>query len=421
MVPLILIFLATGAAAVVAYGTHPDWVVYSSGMSIITASHRLQWPLTFLAVALCVALVALVASGKRRIFWMLGLAPVGALLFHHFRADPLRTFAILDNPPFVSAVQAGNLVADEDYVVGLQLGDTAYAYPYSLLYANPVVLHIDRGKRVLLMWSPFANRARASLVDRDVRSGELAIVSMPANAILVYNSRLGQFINGVTGMTTRGTAPSGFVAGVPTVKTTWKQWRTAHPGTKVLAASARYAGMPRRAVQPYFKTPVPAGEVPANARITVINPGPMAVAVKSEQVTRQPLNLVGDAGPPLLVFRDEQAGVVRAFDRRFDPDVAPDFRPISDAKRPGVALVDSATNTGWSLAGRVVDGDQRFRGMKLTAVSVDEDLPYGVMKFWYPGLVLQSIRPEDYATAVEPSPPAAPARVVTPRRRTTRR
>lgn len=420
VLPILLIFLSTAAAAVVAYGTHPDWIVRSHGLTIITTCHRLQWPLTFLCLVLLVLLIALVASGKRRIFWMLGLAPAAALLFYHFRGDPIRAFAVLENPPFTTVANAGTVVSDDDYVVGLRLADTYYAYPYSLLYANPVIHQTDRGRRLLLMWSPFANRATAAIVDHDVRARELDIVSMPANALLLYNSRLGQFINALTCTTPKGDAVTGFTSLVPITKTTWKQWRTLHPETKVLAVPPRYtSGLPTQPILPHFKVPAPAkSDLPADTRIAIVNPGPNALAFTADQITPQAVNFTPDAGPPVLLIRDPQTNSVRAFDRHIQPDLVSDFRPLADPKRPAVALVDSTTHTGWSLAGVAVDGDPKLRGTKLSAVPVDEDLSYVVMKFWYPALTVRHLKPEDHAAAMEsPAPPMPATKPARPTRR----
>ena len=418
VLPAVLILLAVAAAAVVAFGTHPDWMVFRHGLGIIMAAHRLQWPLTFLAMLLCVALLALVVSGKRRAVWVLGLAPVIGLLAYHFRSGPMRGFAVADNPPLVSAGKGAGFLGEDDYVVGLQWGESAYAFPYALLYANPVVLHVERGRRLLLMWSPFANHATAYQVDRNLRGPELAIVSMPANALLLYNGRLGQFINGLTGQTPAGKRPTGFYQPVPTVKTTWKHWRGAHPQTRVLALPPRYTGLPRRPVLPYFPTPG-ADPAEAGARVTVVNAGPNGIAVPAEKVTTLPLNLTPDAGAPVVLFRDPQAGFARAFDRRFDPEVAPEFRPASNPPGAGgAALLDGVTGSGWTLSGRAVSGDARLRGMRLSPVPVDEDLPLEVVRYWYPQVTLLDVGPEDYARAMDPAPPVRPA---APERQRTRR
>src|SRR5689334_11792725 len=98
-----------------AYGTHPDWAQFEYGLPVIMLARRLQWPLVALSLILCIALIALVIAGKRRAWWLIGLAPVLALFMHRFTKGPAVQFAVLDEPAFVAAAQA-SFVGDEDYV-----------------------------------------------------------------------------------------------------------------------------------------------------------------------------------------------------------------------------------------------------------------------------------------------------------------
>src|SRR3954452_401498 len=202
--------LATILAAVVAYGTHPVWAQYPHGLGLILFSRQVQWPALFLSLAAALAVVALVIAGKRRAWWLIGLAPVMALFGHRFATDPTAGMASIEDPQFVPAAQA-SFVNDADYVVGLTFGDKAYAYPYAALYSTPAVVHAQHDKRILVMWSAPANRAVATTISRAIRARFLDVVSTPANALLLYDTSRGQFINGLTAMTPAGEKPVGFM------------------------------------------------------------------------------------------------------------------------------------------------------------------------------------------------------------------
>jgi hypothetical protein len=112
------------------------------------------------------------------------------------------------------------------------------------------------------------------------------------------------------------------------------------------------------------------------------------VAVGLDQISAGPLNIIADK-IPMLLFRDPATQQVRAFDRRIDEDLSPRFMLNKDRKRAalGVAFLDADTNTGWSYAGVAIDGpDKKRHGHKLRPLAVDEDVYWGVMKFWYPSL-----------------------------------
>jgi hypothetical protein len=117
---------------------------------------------------------------------------------------------------------------------GVTFGDATYAYPYSALFATPAILQADHEKRMILMWSAFANRALAMPIGQELRSRDLEVVSTPANALLLYNSRRGEFINGLTGQTPQHERPKGFAAALPlrTAKMPWGDWRSLHPESR---------------------------------------------------------------------------------------------------------------------------------------------------------------------------------------------
>jgi hypothetical protein len=386
ILPVLLIFWAVAAAGIVAYGTHPNVIQLPHGLGMILLARRLEWPLFALSLLLVIALFALVISGKRRIFWLLGLAPVLALYYHRFHSDPINTFAIVENPSFVGVSEAGFLT-DNDWVVGVRFNDATYAYPFSSIYLRPVVLQTDHDKKMALLWSPFANRALAFAVDHDVKARDLEIVSFPANATLLYNSRLGQFINAITGSTSAGQRPDGFHAPLSTFKTTWRVFRSFYPGGKVLNLPATYPNVPHSPVLPLY--PVPrdwSQDSPTDSRIAVIETE-KPLAVVSDAIPARPLNIVA-SGTPVMVYRDGQTGLLHAFDRRIESDLSPQFLATQDSNRPTVAFTDIDTQTGWTSAGVAVDGDPKLKGKRLMPVAVEDDLYWPVMKYWYPTLHL---------------------------------
>ncbi|HEX3357830.1 MAG TPA: DUF3179 domain-containing (seleno)protein [Tepidisphaeraceae bacterium] len=381
ILPILLILLAAGAATVMAFGTNADLAQYRHGLDVIYFTRRLEWPLIAFALLACVALLILVISNKRRAWWLIALGPITALFFYRFSISSDNFFSVADNPQMLTADEV-TFVRDDDWVVGVEFDDQSYALPYQALYSTPVVILNDRDKRLMVMWSPFANVAKAFQIERDIKSRELDIVSMPANALLVYNTRIGQFINGLTGETNKGVKPSGFKLEIPTNRTTWKQWRTAHSDSKVMVATGRLASNPPAApVLPLY--PMPPGDSDAT-RIAMI-PGTQPIAIATHSISAAPLNLM--AGQlPLLIFLDPVTGAPRAFDRRVDGDLMPRFSINHDPRRKSVVFTDSDTNTGWSVEGVAIDGAKDRKGKKLKAVEIEQDLYWGVMRFWYPGL-----------------------------------
>jgi hypothetical protein len=385
--PVALVISALLLAAVVAFGTHPNWADTDAGLELIYTTRRLQWPLVVACLACCIAIIGLVVSGKRRAWWLIALAPVLALFVYRFSTRSFNAFGIIENPLFVQADQATELSPDE-HVVGLRFENDHFAYPYRLLYTRPVIVQPNHDKRMMLLWSPFANAARACYISRDLRPRDLEIVSMPANALLLYNRRLGQFINGLTLETRDGQRAAGIGNTIETQKMTWKRWRELHPQTRVLAPMP---GMrlenPTGPALPYYDLPArPESLMPAQTQVAVVMTDP-PIAVPMDRIANEPLNF--SAGQvPVLLLRDRATGQIRAFDRRIESDLIPRFRLNTDTRRRNVALVDSDTAIGWSPDGKAVDGDPSRRGFQLTELPVETDLYWGVMRHWHGDLLL---------------------------------
>jgi hypothetical protein len=379
---LLLVVLAIGAAAALAFGTDPALAARPNGLHWITLTRRLQWPLTAGCLLLCITLIGLVVSGKRRAFWLIALIPVLCFFYHRFSGQAYRQMAIVDGPPFVAAEQAAFL-ADASPVVGLSVEGSAYAYPVGALALAPVVVHAEADKRLIVMWSPYAGRARAFVIDHSVKARELDIVSMPANAMLLYNARIGQFINAFTGATPDGERPDGFKAPVDTHKTTWKAWRSLHPETKVLAtAIASYGDK----LQPIFPVPGADPRVPYDTRVALIaTTRPVALQAERVPLVGEPLNLTG-GDLNLLVFRDRQGGQLKVFDRALKGDLFPRFQRKTGPRQREPAFVDQDTNSTWTLDGKCTDG--YCKGEQLRPLHVETDLPWPTLKAWYPDLEL---------------------------------
>src|SRR5207249_4521333 len=130
----------------------------------------------------------------------------------------------------------------------------------------------------------------------------------------------------------------------------------------------------------------PAGSAAKTAVVMVASGGDSPLAVRSDDISAAPLNITaGDL--PVVLFRDKTDGHVKAFDRRIEKDLIPQFALNHEPRRKNAYMIDSDTNTGWSAAGVGVDGpDKSFRGHKLAPLDVQEDVWWGPVSFWYPKL-----------------------------------
>jgi hypothetical protein len=435
MLPPLLILVAVSSAAALAFGTRPEWADVGGGLDVILWCRRLQWLWVGVSIAACVGLIGLSVASRRRALWLLGLAPVLALFAYRFGGDRAADVGVAEDPTFVAADKA-DFVGPDDWVVGLTLNDKAYAYPYAVLYAEPVVVQADRDKRIVLFWNAQANRVLALTAAADLRGRDLDLVSSPAGSLLVYNARHGQFVVGVTGLTPDRQKPTGLGAAIPTVKATFAKWRSANPAGLVMRASPRAAALklagptkpmaPTSAATaslvgpslvattaaaaaagtPSARTPsapsasrdvTGAGVGPTpGRRVTLVGTArPTGVDVGS--LSLKPTLLTADDRPAVLLRTDAAATAVRAFARTLD-DMTLRFESRKDAKLPDVRMGDVETGSLWSSAGVAVGGTPQFRGRRLVPLAVDDDVDYAVIKRWVP----------DLEVYVEPPPAVAP-------------
>ncbi len=397
LLPLLLLILAAIPATLIAYGLDPSWAQYPHGLQLILFTRRFEGPLIALVLILCLSLIALMIAGKRRAWWLIGLIPIILLLTHRFAFNPQNAFAVNTRPIFVSADRA-SFMTSEDYIVGLIDGPDPVAFPYASLYSHPVVVRSNQPDPMILLWSPFANCAIAERVDRSIRSEELDVVCMPANALLVFNSRVGQFINGLTGKTMKGQAPAGFIAPIPTTKTTWSNWLALHPATLVLAPATQTESAPHYPVLPYFPMPHTSSTIPPDTKIALIR-GPSPAAVLDTDLSASITNF---SNPLIVIIRDPSTGSLTAFDRHVDEDLVPAFAPKTFKKFPQATMTDADSGSAWTPDGRAIDGP--LKGKKLNPIEIETDQYYGITKFWLGDLQLINPLPPPEIQIHEPPP-----------------
>ncbi len=350
------------------------------GLDWIVLTRRFQWPVVIVSLLGCLALIGLVIAGRRRVWWLLALVPVLFLFYQRFAGETWRHLSILEGPPLINAERATFLKADAP-VIGLVFEESPYAYPCGSLAQAPVILHQEADKRLILMYSPYAGRAMAYAVDHSVKARELDIVSMPANAMLLYNSRIGQFINAFTGLTLDGHRPAGMLHPIQTYRTTWGKWLAEHPDTKVLGTTYS-AGLDK--VQGRFAYPVVnssgALNPPPEARVGLLaTTRPVAIQTEKIRVGPEVFN-ISAGGVSLLIFRDKSG--LHIFDRAVKGDLFPKFVRKTVQKKPEVAFTEGDTNSLWTIEGRCVEGPAK--GVQLRRVQIEEDLPWGTVHAFYP-------------------------------------
>ncbi len=304
-------------------------------------------------------------------------------------ASPQSIPAIV-RPQFESAAGASGLLRPSDFVIGVEVGGDARAYPVKLLALHEVVNDVVGGRPIVVTWCPLC--ASALVFDRRVAGRTLSFgVSgflYQANQVL-YDLQTRSLWSQLAAGAVTGAMRGHTLKLVPAVEQPWSVWRTAHPTTRAL--SIRRDRFASRFIHPYTyvdsrgeersddpyagyvqKVPLYYGHIidglSGASRVVAVQRHGRSTVYPELLLLRR--TVVDDtlAGLPLTVFWSDTDYAPRVFARRLDGRTL-HFR------RDGSVIRDTATGSRWSAStGRAVAG-------KLTGNTL-QPLPF-TYPYWF--------------------------------------
>lgn len=282
----------------------------------------------------------------------------------------------IDNPSFQSADAAGWLSQD-DRVIGVEINGEARAYPLRILNVHEIVNDEIGGRPVAVTYCPLC---RSGLVfDRRV-SGETLTFGVSGkllNANLVmYDRQTETYWSQLNGTAIVGSLVPRQLTLLPSSITTWREWREAHPDTRVLSRDTGIYPKATYGSNPYAgyaeSDRVGFGVDSVDERldpktivygVTVGNSSRAypESAIEEEDVVN---DVVG--GVPVLIVEDQEDGGISVFVREVDNE---SLRfTIEDG-----TLVDAAGGH-WSFDGEAQTGPHKGR-------QLDQLNSHGI--FWF--------------------------------------
>lgn len=154
------------------------------------------------------------------------------------------TIPPLDDPEVVPAAAGpdGDWLPATDLVVGVAVGDEARAYPQRVLEVHEVVNDDLGGRSIAVTFSPLGRAPIAYRAERDgdaadpirLRTSGLALRS----GSLLFDESSTSLVHQVDGRARSGDLQARKITleRIPTVTTTWAEWKEAHPETTVVSA-----------------------------------------------------------------------------------------------------------------------------------------------------------------------------------------
>lgn len=141
----------------------------------------------------------------------------------------------IDAPRFLGATDP-SAPDDDDLVMGIVRGDTARAYPLYILNFHEVVNDSIAGEPIAITYCPLCGSGLAFRRELDGKPVQLGVSGLLHNSDLILYDRATQSLwQQITGRAIAGPRRGQVLESVPVTVARWDEWRSAHPGTRVLS------------------------------------------------------------------------------------------------------------------------------------------------------------------------------------------
>lgn len=288
-----------------------------------------------------------------------------------FGGVPLEGIPALDQPAHVPAAEAKYLT-DSEKVFGVSAGGEQRAYPLRILDWHEMLNDVVGGVPVTLSYCTLCGSG--VLYDTRTPSGQAYTFGTSgllyrSNKLMVDRQTLTLW-NNLTGEPAVGRLARSPIRlpVLPVTITTWKEWRTRHPGTTVLALDKEmerrwgFSYLPgaadRRRAGVSFPVWLKSGALDPKAEVYAVRLGEKAKAYPVDRVLKERVvnDRLGDE--PLVVVADPESGAVRIYrrsDRTFSPGGRPGELVDGEGQRWSVGE-DALTRIGAGTAGTAEEG-----------------------------------------------------------------
>jgi uncharacterized protein DUF3179 len=299
----------------------------------------------------------------------------------------------IDEPRFVSVEDAASWLEPKEPIILFQIGDDVRAYPIQIVMWHEIVNDTVGGVPMVVTFCPLCNTAIG--FERIVDGRELTFGTtgrLRFSNLIMYDRQTESWWQQATGEAIAGEFTGGRLDLRPASIVPWADFRSAHPGGKVLSRETGfsrdygqnpYAGYDDIDNSPFlYEGPQTPGTLPPMARVITVDSGGEAVAYPYDVLRRE--RVVNDtvAGAPVVVLWEP--GTASALDE----DAVAAGRDVGSAAvfaraaggrtltfgSEGDRIVDEQTGSEWNPLGRALEGELTGAQLK-RVVSIDH--------FWF--------------------------------------
>ena len=144
----------------------------------------------------------------------------------------------IDEPKFIAAADADFLKGD-DRVLGLVINNEARAYPLAILNWHEIVNDSFTGLAVMVSFCPLCGTGMAFEPEPPVR--EFGVSGLLYNSdVLLYDRETGSLWSQIMAKAINGPLKGKRLKQLPLSHTSWQDWKTKHPDSRVLSTNTGY-------------------------------------------------------------------------------------------------------------------------------------------------------------------------------------
>jgi len=367
----------------------PNWLSY------VTYRSRLAFAVASTAIAIWLAREwAYAPAGD----WVaIGAVLTAAFIWATLVVSPAVLFHPRGQGTLVSAEDAAARVGDDEEVIGVVVGTQARAYVTDSTNPQHVLSDEFGGQRLMISWCVLCHNAAVFKGDLDGKPLKLRVIGGGNNNVLFYDSNSKNLVQQITGHIVAGPDKGRSLQWIPSVTTTWSNWRRQYPDSTlwlgpernffdrlICAVIAWAQSRIERKQKPFYAMNRPLDSrfeftrLVSGVTIGGARRGYLMKTLADHPVVNDSVGQV-----PIVVFSGFSGALVRFFDRRIKHRVLTFEQDSAAGAASGLRARDNQTGSTWDQSGAAIDGP--LEGAKLREIPGVNRIYWGAFGYFYPG------------------------------------
>jgi hypothetical protein len=282
------------------------------------------------------------------------------------------------DPVIFTSAEADKVTSEDDVVIGLSHGGEARAYSRDTISRPHFYSDTVGGTPVTVSYCILCNSA-------------MAFINKIKNNIIYRDAESGNFIQQLDGKVIHGPDEGEQLDFLPTMITTWAEWKQLHPDTKMYYAPAKtlrdkMVGLMLSMMIPIHKLAARVKpwhriqgkldtRLPAMSFVYGVELNGDTCAYPTTFLRDHPVFNDTVGGEPIVVFYDAKRDIGAVFSRNLDGSLLDFAQPSGANSSADVIATDKQSGSQWKISGAAIDGPHA--GQSLQAI------PHYNKIFWF--------------------------------------